>query len=462
MAHLKTKKDENIIAYYDTIIFHAKQGDLDFNLPYGIIKCSKYSDPFGLIFGQDLKVKMKPGILNCYGRQVEIDSEVDVVDMSDTIDAQVHYVNVYIEINLEDRTDERAIIRVHTTGANYESINSVYRDDLYKLNHGIFLVPIAHFQYNPLNSSPFSDYGKYLKEFESESVLSINEIREEDSINNKAFASLFTKEGNKVKANKSSNVEAVKLYNQNGNYSKNAPYYTVAKETSKIGGITIESAAFNLLTANRTILLNMVSSTVFNKDFTMTKTFTFDHTYNKKIRIFFKGGTGRLTLPYQEKNDIITLGQWQRFERTIDYAMPEHEVIFNLSKSNTTAQFSIYVVAKFICNRYQPTPSSDWVSERHCELELSRTLANDNDYFISTENTGSTYTAENMNVRRTIAEIYFTKLSSTSRRAQWKGRGESAEGSNGLLHWQYLTPTLSFGETIQLAMDVVYEGGVKL
>lgn len=461
MAHLKTKKDENIIAYYDTIIFHAKQGDLDFNLPYGIIKCSKYSDPFGLIFGQDLKVKMKPGILNCYGRQVEIDSEVDVVDMSDTIDAQVHYVNVYIEINLEDRTDERAIIRVHTTGATYELINSVYRDDLYKLNHGIFLVPIAHFQYNPLNSSPFSDYGKYIKEFESESVLSINEIREEDSINNKAFASLFSKEDNKVKANKSINVEAVKLYNQNGNYSKNAPYYTVAKETSKIGGITIESVAFNLLTANRTVLWNMIS-TIFNKDFTTTKTFAFDHSYNKKIRIFFKGGTGKLTLPYQEKNDFFTLGQWQRFERTIDYALPEHEVIFNLPKSNTTAQFSIYVVAKFICNRYQPNHSDSWVSKRYCELELSRTLANDNDYFISTGDTGSTYTEENKNVRRTIAEIYFTKLSSTSRRARWKGRGESAEGSNGLLHWQYLTPTLSFDEPIQLAMDVVYEGGVEL
>ena len=460
MIHLKTKKDEHITAYQDTMIFHAKQGEYDFNIPYGIIKCSKYSDPFGLTF-EGLKVKIKPGILSCYGREVEINSTQEVIDMSSSVDAQIHYVNVYIEINLEDITNETATIRTHITGANYEAITSVYRDNLYKLSHGIFLVPIAHFQYNPQASSPFSDYAKYIEEYNSESVTSTQNIREEDSINNKAFSSLFTLEDNKVKANKASNEEAIEIYNAKGTYKTTDPYYTVAKETGKIGGVTINQADFNLLTVRRNTLISFSNSS-FNKNYTSVQTFTFDHQYNKKIRFFFKGKGGNLTLNYQEKNDILTLGQWQKFTRTIELASYDQELIMDLSKAVTTAQFTVYIVAKFICNRYQPTPSSDWVSERYCELELSDTAASENDYFISTEYTGSTYTEENMNVRKTIATLQFQKQSSKRRKVTYTGKGESAEGSNGLLHWQYLTPSLTLKGSTTLMMDVVYEGGVAL
>ena len=134
----------------------------------------------------------------------------------------------------------------------------------------------------------------------------------------------------------------------------------------------------------------------------------------------------------------------------------------DLPKVTTTAQFTVYIVAKFICNRYQPSPSSDWVSERYCELELSDTAASENDYFISTEYTGSTYTEENMNVRKTIATLQFQKQSSKRRKVTYTGKGESAEGSNALLHWQYLTPSLTLKGSTTLMMDVVYEGGVAL
>ena len=122
--HLLSKETGEISAYHDSALFFTLKGNsVDHGQeglpaePYGIVK-SKYSNPFSLVFDEDeLTVSINPGILHVYGRQVELTEQVEAYDFHSTVESQLMYCTIYVEVSLEDMTMQIARLKIDIAGS---------------------------------------------------------------------------------------------------------------------------------------------------------------------------------------------------------------------------------------------------------------------------------------------------------------------------------------------------------
>ena len=469
MIHLVTKKTEQVKAYHDTVIFHARLGDYDTNEPYGIIK-SQYENPFALTFS-GTKIFINPGILSCYGREIEIDEKMEVIDLSSYSENRTYFVNVYIEINLEDITNESATFRVHITGANFEPITSVYRDNLYGLAHGIYLVPIGRVEYNPSRNPIFQNSASYLHQYDDECVNSIEYLNIQDSIGNVPIYNLAHLDSiglvSFLKFLKADNTEALSIYKSNGYRGEYDPFYSVAEETRKIGNATSTDGDVPFCTAHRVDLFSL-SSSCFAPTYSKSIKFNFNSENAALIRIFLEGRGAKLYLKYRERKDtIFGQGTWHTNRLECDVGLIKHEVIFKLPSRST--RFTIYFIGHHIAEYvyYEPTETWAWISRGELDFtNESESPTFNNQYFYAYGSiNGATPNDENTHVARPVGRIEFRRESifTNSWTATFYGATSYPENSNGDLHWQYLAPEYEVGDqTIFVTMDVIYNEGVSL
>lgn len=470
MIRLLTKKNENVKAYNDTVIFHARLGDYDTNEPYGIIK-SQYDNPFLLTFS-GTKIFINPGILSCYGREVEINEKMEVIDLSSYSENRTYFVNVYIEINLEDITNELATFRVHITGANFEPITSVYRDNLYSLAHGIYLVPIGRVEYNPSRNPVFSNNASYIHEYDDECVNSAEYLGVQDSIAEVPLYNLAETYNigliRNLKFLKADNTEALAHYEENGYRGEYDPFYSVAEETKKIGNVVMpENGDFPFMTAHRIDLFS-IGSISFAPTYSKSIKFKFNSDNAKLIRIFLEGSGAKLKLKYRERKDsIFGQGTWHTCTMPCDFALPSHEILFKLPSRAT--QFSVYFIGHHISEYLYNDITETWSYQQRGEVEFtnsSPTTPFTNQYFYAFGDiNGAIPNKENTYVERTVGRIEFRRASifTNERTATFYGDSSNPENSNGDLHWQYLAPEYEVGsQTIFVTMDVIYNEGVSV
>lgn len=293
---LVSKENGEVSAYHDSSIFFAikgcsvdkKQEGLPTE-PYGIIP-SHYENPFTLEFDEeDLTVSIKPGILHVYGRQVELTEAVEVYDFHSTVESQLMYCTIYIEIGLEDMTLQTARLKIDIAGAGYKNFDAnMTRDNLYRLDHGVFQAPIARFQYAPSATPHFSNGEIVMPTLEGESREAVREINYNGKINDVPCSDLWEQEnpathqgrtGIFKQWSKASNEAALAIYKSIPGHNENTGGYSIAAQGEKFGDTeTHETTAINssltgVLSVNRINLGklgNMGGSS---------------YSYSKKIRI---------------------------------------------------------------------------------------------------------------------------------------------------------------------------------
>ena len=241
---LVSKETGEVSAYHDSAIFFAtkghsvdkKQEGLPLE-PYGIIP-SHYNDPFTLSFDEsDLTVSIAPGILHVYGRQVELTETTGVYDFHSTVESQLMYCTVYIEISLEDMTLQTARLKIDIAGAGFKNFDAnMTRDNLHQLDHGVFQAPIARFKYAPTGNPHFSDAEIIMPTLEREAREAVREINYNGKINGVDCEDLWEQQGNRFKQwIKASNVAALARYKAGSTHNEYAGGYSVATGGEKFG-----------------------------------------------------------------------------------------------------------------------------------------------------------------------------------------------------------------------------------
>lgn len=264
---LISKKTGEVSAYHDSAIFYTikgcsvdkKQEGLP-NEPYGIIP-SHYNNPFTLSFDEsELTVSIAPGILHVYGRQVELTETTEVYDFHSTVESQLMYCTVFIEISLEDMTAQVARLKIDIAGAGYKNFDAnMIRDNLHQLGHGVFQAPIARFKYNPTATTHFSDAEIVMPTLEGEARGAVREIRITDEINGvplDEIANLNTSL-NFNNWKRASNVDALARYNAQANHNENTGGYSVATTAEKLGNTAINSSLTNVFTVKRYTVISL-------------------------------------------------------------------------------------------------------------------------------------------------------------------------------------------------------------
>lgn len=253
-------KSSQVKAYHDSAIFYIGKGNNFNDVPYGIIRSNLSKSPFKLTY-KGLNVYMDYGMLSVYGRQVEIIPST-ILNLNNELEEDIStepnkiliddfraetayenlYVNVFIEVNLNDMTNQFARIYLSKRGGNYLQPSELtrYQNNLYKYDNGIYRVPLVHFQYHPKNSqTPFDDFGYDAPIFDDESRSIVNNVRGTDLINGqKVQGELFNEKEFLGKAN---NKASLDIYNRQSASNKtdenrkNAIGYSFAKEAERFG-----------------------------------------------------------------------------------------------------------------------------------------------------------------------------------------------------------------------------------
>lgn len=296
---LITKNKGIVVSYHDAAIFYATKGDgVDLkqeslpNTPYGILR-SKYpsDDALTLRFDENtLKVYLRPGVLHVYGRQVEIDSEVEVFDFHSTVESAKMYCTVFIEMGFEDYTNQMAKVRINIAGANFLNFTSEGKqDNLYELDHGVYQAPIARFTYTPISERHFDNNLRLIPVLDDESVNSAEDIPMTGTINQVAMDALLeNKQGTTTgKWMRASNRDALENYKSSPKHDSSTPGYSSAKEVEKLGGETIDANLSGLYSV-QTITLGSIGN-LGASGHTYDKTFKFDRSKAEKIRLRFDG-----------------------------------------------------------------------------------------------------------------------------------------------------------------------------
>lgn len=295
-VHLISKKDGEVSAYHDSALFFTikgssvdtKQEGLPLE-PYGIIP-SKYANPFSLSFDEDeLTVSINPGILHVYGRQVELTEQVEAYDFHSTVESQLMYCTIYIEISLEDMTLQVARLKIDIAGAGYKNFDAnMTRDNLYALDHGVFQAPIARFKYSPSAATHFSDEEIIMPTLDGETRESVLNIRQTDKINGVALnvlAEVYADEFKKWQ--KASNEDALAQYEAIPNHNENTGGYSLAKGTQKLGGVTVPEALTGLYSVKRYDLGSL--GNMGGSGYSYSKTLKIDRSQLQYLRFYTTG-----------------------------------------------------------------------------------------------------------------------------------------------------------------------------
>lgn len=341
---LITKKNETVVAYVDTALFHvAKGGDPDAN-PYGIVP-SSYSNPFILSFdSSNLTISIAGGILSIYGRQIELTTSTQVFDFHSTAESQKMFCTVFVEANLEDSTAQTVTIKLDISGASYRNFKTTgTQDNLYKLSHGVFQAPINHFIYTPSASEPFSDYEMVMKTYPEEARASTVNLRNGDSINGTKVSSLTEtfSSGSSLRLRfvHASNEEALTIYKNLPRRSTSSPGYSKATEAHAIGthddATSIDSSITGITTIKRIKLMDMTNNFA-GANMNVKSKITVDWDHLQSVRIWLKNPYLKGRMRYYEK-EIATSGAqmwaspdiYECLNMTSDFWFSQSEISLN-------------------------------------------------------------------------------------------------------------------------------------
>lgn len=302
---LVTKAGGIVVSYHDASLFYATKGDGVDKLqesmpdtPYGIINSKYGQHSLELRFDEEeLTCYIKPGVFHVYGRQIEITEELEVYDFHATVESRKMFCTVYAEISLEDYTHQMVSIKLDIAGASFKNFRvSGTQDDLYKLDHGVFQVPLARFTYTPVAETHFQDSARVIPFLADETRNNAKNLI--GNINNVPISTLMemrlgvdnTTTG---KFEKASNVAALQIYNSDPSHKPGSGGYSLAQVAQKFGigpnANTIDATLTNIYTTKRTTLfsLNGLGESVY----TLDKTITVDWDHLETIRIGYTKGS---------------------------------------------------------------------------------------------------------------------------------------------------------------------------
>lgn len=471
---LVSKENGEVSAYHDSSIFFAikgcsvdkKQEGLPTE-PYGIIP-SHYENPFTLEFDEDnLTVSIKPGILHVYGRQVELTEAVEVYDFHSTVESQLMYCTIYIEISLEDMTLQIARLKIDIAGAGYKNFDAnMTRDNLYKLDHGVFQAPIARFQYAPSATPHFSNGEIVMPTLEGETREAVREINYSGKINDVPCPELWERKNpgsyqghtNIFKRwLKASNVDALHKYINTQNHDSNSGGYSIAAEGEKFGDTethettTINSSLTGIVSVKRKKVTSL--GTWFGTDTTNEIKINTDTAHLQAIRIYFSQKSFTAKVNYQRKY-LMTGWQWQdQYPSSVTCILnPDAERW--ITSMDSTHRFCLYYYHWFYVV-YQ-----SW----HSEEELKFGTYEDFQAAPGTEDnpnwsTGST-SIYSINTKRRFMDVYVT-ITSGQIKIKFEGRGYSGDFYEFLDGWWRWCPLQSVSECGDMYVDLIYKGDVR-
>lgn len=471
---LKSKKTGEIRAYHDSALFYTIKGNsIDRKQeglppePYGII-VSHYNNPFDLSFNEDdLTVSIGPGILHVYGRQIELTEEVEVYDFHSTLESQIMFCTVYVEVNLADMTRQMARLKIDIAGSAYKNFDSsMTRDNLHVLDHGVFQAPIARFQYSPMSNPHFSNKTLVMPIHEIATRESVQELNMTDHINNTLISELAEKDETGIAAikqyfkfKKASNQAATEAYNSLFPHSnpEGTAGYNSAKEAEKFGNATnhdttsINANLAGVLTVKRIKVTSL--GTWFGSEVNYELDIKGDTSKIQAIRLHFSKDKFAAEINYQRKY-LFTGWQWQDQYATKKTCIlnPNGERWFGRENK----KFCLYYYHYFVLNPY-----IGYLAYEELEFGTYENFQN----AMGTEDapnwaTGST-SSMSISTKRRFMDVDLT-IESNKINLKFQGHGYSGDFYEFLQGWYRWCPLQNIEDAGDLYLDIIYKGDVRL
>lgn len=338
--YLLTKENMKIKAYIDSAVFHLgkgngneKVGSAINEVPYGIID-STYSNPFELTFNTTNKtVSINPGILTCYGIQVELTALTQVFDFHSTTIAVQMFCTVYLTVNFEDYTNQKCSLELDISGGGYKNFKiAMSQDNLYQLGHGVYHLPIARFIYTPAGGT-FSDYSLLIPLLENETRGTLINLTDDTNVGgSQKLSTLKVLEDEKTKFNNASNVDALATYNSFGTLKNSDPGYSIAKIANAFGpkgnSTPIDSELTGLYTVKRVKLFDFDSSIAQSDVTNIDRVFSNDVEHIKWIRFYFKNVKFKAKFKYETW--VIPWGMGTSYKKTADIGSTTNDIYFEM------------------------------------------------------------------------------------------------------------------------------------
>ena len=350
-TYLVTKKGIEVTAYLDSALYHNGLGggneviqSATRLVPYGILP-NRYTNPFALVFDSVEKTaEIKPGVMVIYGRQIELTQQTLVYDFHSTSESVQIYCTVFMNLNLEDFTNETASILIVMNGAGYKDFKQdMLQDNVYKKRHGVYQAPIARFIYTPATGE-FSDYTLTLPVLQEGTRRTANYLSLESKLNGVKLGTLgeITNlssliEGKTYKSFRwglASNVDALADYNlraaRENLWGKKQAHYSLAKEAEAFGtaghSVAIDQYLTGIVTAVRDE--PYTPNDRFGTQDKIEINVNYDPNKIKKVLVYFDGCPCKADVVEQQKY-IFTGWSWADTNRKNGVAVSQYPNINN-------------------------------------------------------------------------------------------------------------------------------------
>lgn len=476
---LITKKSGIVVSYHDASIFYATKGDgIDKlqetmpDVPYGIINSIYGQDSLNLRFSEsDLICYLKPGVFHVYGRQIEIPEELEVLDFHTIVESNKTYCTVYAEISLEDYTQQRVQIKVDLSGANYKNFTATgIQDDLYRMDHGVYQVPIAHFTYTPVGDVHFQNAERIIpfladgtRNNAKNLIGNINDV----SISNLFEMKLGVNDTTTGKLNKASNEEALSRYNQASTHNSSTPGYSVAKESNKFGGTSFDQALTGVTTVKRYPLASNIELGGPN---TITKTISFKRSKAKKLRFSFAGSftaefwfrmrsVGLFGLPQETKYIVHQPDHFEDQRDRNNYVITERPIDKWLSIPEIGQSINFIFYYQYRYARHEKEAWYQWfdVNSGLCLSSEYDSLEGVDDQFGGISGIQNTKRKLGYIEIKVVSENQIKVTFSPNTRTKWDGWGVQ------IYEWITVENLSNFvNNTLKATLDILYEGDIRL
>jgi len=311
------KKEEKVLSSTDCALFYLGRGNDNSSAegkPTGIVN-SSYTTPFALVFDNaNLKVYLNPGIAQIYGRQIELNAQMEAYDFHATALAARIYCNIYLELNLEDSVNQKVTLKMSLNGGNYKNFfTNGIQDNLQKLGHGVYQAPLNHFIYTPGEEEPFSDEGFDMVILDGECRQSTRSLDDESLINDVPVPTLGTVEDGIFKFEHADNSNGIAWY-ESSDKKETSPGYSVADGTERIGlgegSTSIDSQISGLQTVARIKLCNITN--LFGMESCDIRVrLSIDWAHIQAIRLWFKNPNFKCRGKYRgSKTSTLGIPGW--------------------------------------------------------------------------------------------------------------------------------------------------------
>ena len=378
-------KTREVQAYHDCAIFYLGKGDNLSAKPYGIILSDISSSPFSLL-KSNLSLYMNGGMVSVYGRQVEVcpadgQSQIFIGDFTNETAFDNLYLNILLELNLNDITNQVARLIVSKRGAGYISQSELapYQYNFYKNKTGVYRIPLVHCQYHPARSQSFDDFGFDCEIFKSETRNQAYEIREGGTIAGDKVTDLFN--GTQFQGNALNNNISVYLNsnaNKEGDNAKNVPGYSMATEAQKIGlgdnAVEVKEDLDPLLSINEQRINYLYGTTFGSFDYSQTVSLSYSmHLWDAyKVYLHFDLFELSASISYQYASSIY--GQQAIFpasncDVTID---PNLGGVFELLPETGSSEIVLYLYVLNYSTVYHGVPGSGYDVISKCTISLKQ------------------------------------------------------------------------------------------